>query len=87
ADDYTAIAAAAETENPDGASSISSFGNFDVQLWDDATILKFIGARLIELFPTVEGQKYLVSYDTWEPGAGVRDLYLIYEGGEYVVFE
>ena len=40
--------------------------------------------RLLDLFPAVEGQKYLVSYDTWEPGAGVRDLHVIYQGGAYV---
>ncbi len=87
ADDYTAIATAAEADNPDGASSMSSFGNFDVGLWPETDIITFVGGQIATLFPTVEGQKYLVSYDTWEPGAGVRDIYLIYEGGEYVKFE
>jgi len=86
--DYAAIAEATLTSNPAGSGSMSSFGNFDVgALWDDAQILDAIGTHLLGLFPQVEGQKYLVSYDTWEPGAGVRELHVIFEGGAYVLFE
>ena len=83
--DYAAIAAAWETDNPAGATSVSNYGNFDLGLWTDDQIAEAIGKRLIEIFPTVEDQKYLVFYDTWEPGAGVRSIHLIYKGGEYVV--
>ena len=84
ADDYAAIAAAWESTNPSGANSVSTYGNFDLGLWTSDQILSAIGMRLLDLFPAVEGQKYLVSYDTWEPGAGVRDLHVIYQGGAYV---
>ncbi len=86
-DDYTAIAAAYESINPAGSSSMANFGNYDVGLWSEEERLGSIGGRLIEIFPTVEGQKYLVSYDTWEPGAGVRSLHVIYMGGAYVEVE
>ena len=84
-DDYTAIAAATASTNPGGSSSMASFGNFDIGLWSEEERVSAIGNRLLEIFPQVEGQKYLVSYDTWEPGAGVRSLHLIYTGGVYVM--
>lgn len=82
--DYVAIADAYESINPGGATSVGTYGNFDLGLWTSEEILGAISGRLLDLFPAVEGQKYLVSYDTWEPGAGVRDLHVIYEGGSYV---
>ena len=63
---------------------MAQYGNVDVSLWTEEQVISAVGNRLIELFPTVEGQKYLVSYDTWEPGAGVRTIHLIYSGGTYV---
>lgn len=87
ADDYAAIATAAAGSNPGGSNSMSQFGNFDVSLWSDDDVLTFVGGRLLDIFPQVEGQKYLVSYDTWEPGAGVRELHVIYEGGAYVLVQ
>lgn len=81
--DYVAIAASTATSNPGGSTSVNNFGNFDVGLWSEDQIIDAIGARLLEIFPKVEDQKYLVSYDTWEPGAGVRNIHLIYKGGTY----
>lgn len=81
--DYVAIAAAYESINPGGSSSMATFGNYDIGLWPSEQIQSSIGERLIEIFPTVEEQKYLVSYDTWEPGAGVRQIHLIYLSGKY----
>ncbi len=83
--DYAAIGEATAGSNPGGSSSISQYSNFDIGLWSDDEILDAIGTRLLDLFPKVEGQTYLVSYDTWEPGAGVRTIHLIYSGGAYVL--
>ncbi len=85
ADDYSAIADATEATNSSGSGSVAQYGNFDLGLWSTDEITAAVGARLLDLFPQVEGQKYLVSYDTWEPGAGVRDVHLIFEGGVYVL--
>ena len=88
ADDYAAIADATMDSNPSGSNSIAQFGNFDVgALWSPDQILEAIGNHLLDIFPQVEGQKYLVSYDTWEPGAGVRELHVIFQGGTYVLVE
>jgi hypothetical protein len=86
-DDYVAIAAATESSNPSGSSSMGTYGNVDVGLWTEEQIIEAVGNRLLEIFPKVEGQKYLVSYDTWEPGAGVRTIHLILQGGVYVKVE
>jgi hypothetical protein len=85
--DYVAIAAATESTNPSGSNSMGTYGNVDVGLWTEEQIIEAIGNRLLEIFPVVEGQKYLVSYDTWEPGAGVRTIHLILVGGVYVKVE
>lgn len=82
--DYVAIAANTSSSNPGGSSSMATFGNYDVGLWSEDQVISSIGARLLEIFPQVEDQKYLVFYDTWEPGAGVRSILLIYKGGTYV---
>ncbi|MEZ4963976.1 MAG: hypothetical protein R2791_01940 [Saprospiraceae bacterium] len=81
--DYVAIAAATETSNPSGSGSMSTFGNYDLALWSEDQIISSVGNRLLELFPKVDDQKYLVFYNTWEPGAGVRSIHLIYKGGAY----
>lgn len=85
-DDYAAIAAATATSNDAGSSSLGNFGNYDLSLWSSEQIFSSITDRLIEKFPTVEGQKYIVNYATWEPGAGSGSIFVIYEGGAYVVF-
>jgi len=57
-------------------------------LWDSNQILTAVTERLVEAYPnTEEGQKYLVTYDTWEPGNGTGVLYLIFTDGAYVIFE
>ncbi|MFY0607125.1 MAG: choice-of-anchor J domain-containing protein [Cyclobacteriaceae bacterium] len=86
--DYQAIGEAFATSNSDGSESILRFGNFDIGLWSNDEIFDAITSRLEVLYPgTEEGQKYLVTYDTWEPGNSTRDLYVIFEGGMYSVFE
>ena len=82
--DYVAIAGATASTNPGGSGSMANFGNYDVGLWSEGQVISSVGDLLLDLFPQVEGQKYLVSYDTWEPGAGVRTIHLIYSGGAYV---
>lgn len=84
-DDFAAVAVAFEGSNPDGAASADRYGNFDLTLWSSDQILEAVGARLLDLFPAVEGQKYLVSYATWEPGAGVGEIHVIYQNGAYVL--
>lgn len=87
-DDWMWIAANWSDKNPEGAESVEAYRNFDVTLWTDQQRFDAITGRLLEVYPdTEEGQKYLVTYATWEPGAGSRSLYVIFEGGEFVPFE
>lgn len=85
--DFAWIADTFESSNPDGASSADRYGNFDLTLWSNDQILEAVGSLLLDLFPAVEGQKYLVSYATWEPGAGVGELHVIYQNGAYVLVQ
>jgi hypothetical protein len=86
-DDYTAIAAATLTSNSGGSSSMDSFGNYDISLWSSAQIFSTITDRLVVIFPTVVDQKYLVTYATWEPGAGTGTIHVIWDGTAYVPVE
>ncbi|MFY0653809.1 MAG: hypothetical protein JXQ96_17340 [Cyclobacteriaceae bacterium] len=87
--DYQAIGSDWDTKNTAGSTSILTYSNFDTgALWTEEQIFEAITELLMELFPGAEeGQKYLVTYDTWEPGAGTGQLYVILEGGQYVPFE
>lgn len=86
-EDWNAIALEFATKNPAGAESVASYRNFDVTLWNESQIFEAITGRLEDVFPnTEEGQKYLVSYATWEPGSGSRDLYVIYTNGAYEIY-
>jgi hypothetical protein len=84
-DDYTAIAAATVSSNSAGSSNLSTYGNFGLSLWSYDQIYDAIGNRLLEIFPQVEGQKYLVSYDTYPEGG--KTVHLIFESGVYVQVE
>ena len=84
-DDYSSIATAYSGTNSAGSDSMGSFGNYDLTLWSTDEIFDSITARLVELFPTQEGQKYLVSYAVWRPGSGTDELHVVYENGEYVI--
>lgn len=88
-DDYAAIAAAYEATNGGGSASMASFGNYDLSLWSSDQIFDSITARLLDIsgIMKVDGQKYLVSYSTWEPGAGTGTVHVIYEGGAFVLVE
>ncbi len=87
-EDWVWIAEEFREENQAGAESAEQYRNFDITLWSEQQRFDAITGRLEVLYPdTEEGQKYLVTYATWEPGAGSRSLYVIYEGGEYVEFE
>lgn len=84
-DDWTWIGESWAERNADGSASVLRFGNFDVGLWSDQQRFDAIGELLLHLYPdTAEGQKYLVTYATWEPGAGTRTLNVIFEGGVFV---
>ncbi|MEQ9306854.1 MAG: hypothetical protein RJQ14_23260 [Marinoscillum sp.] len=86
--DYQAIGAATAALNPGGSASLLQYSNFDLTLWSSSEIFTAITDYLKAKFPDSEaGQKYLVTYDTWEPGNGTADLYVILEGGEYVEVE
>lgn len=83
-DDYTSIATAYESSNPDGSGSMSTFGNYDIGLWSSTEIFDSITTRLDELFgPVPAGQKYLVSYAVWKPGNDVFELNVIYDGSSW----
>ena len=84
-DDYVAIAAAYASLNPDGSSSMSTFNNYDLTLWSSQEIFDSITARLETLNPSIEaGQKYLVEYAVWRPGAGTDQINVEYNGSEWV---
>ena len=85
--DYTAISEATADSNPNGSESLGNYSNYDLGLWTDDQIQSSIADYLLEIFPKVEDQKYLVTYATWEPGAGMRDLHLIYKGDKYILVE
>ena len=87
-DDYQAIVTAYASTNPDGADSMDSFGNYDIQLWSSTEIFESITTRLETLFgPIPAGQKYLVSYAVWKPGADIFELHVIYDGAEWSLVE
>ncbi|MBR09919.1 MAG: hypothetical protein CMP48_19805 [Rickettsiales bacterium] len=87
-DDWVWISENWADKNAAGSESVASYRNFDVTLWTEQQRFEAITGRLMVAYPnTEEGQKYLVTYATWEPGAGSRSLYVIYEGGEFVTFE
>lgn len=77
-EDYTAIASATETSNPDGSASAGQYNNFDLSLWSSSQIFDVITTRLLDKVPSVDEQKYLVTYATWEPGAGSGEIHVIY---------
>ena len=86
--DYQAIGADYATSNPDGSASIIRFSNFDLGLWSSDLIFEAITTHLLGLFPNAEeGQKYRVTYATWEPGAGSGEIYVILTDGVYVPVE
>lgn len=87
AEDYIAIAAAYQDSNSSGSESMNSYKNYDISLWTEEQIEESIINHMTELFPPVDGQKYLVEYATWEPGSGTGTLYIIGEGGTYVIYE
>lgn len=82
--DYAAISAAYAGSNPQGSDSMDNFGNYDIGLWSGAEIFESITTRLLEVFPgTAAGQKYLVSYAVWKPGADVFTINVIYDGSAW----
>ncbi|MBL6449706.1 hypothetical protein JMN32_25575 [Fulvivirga sp. 29W222] len=85
--DYLAIAEAYTGSNPDGSTSMTSYKNYDLSLWSAELIQESLISYLTDLYPPVDGQKYLITYATWEPGAGSGTLYVIGQGGEYILFE
>jgi len=83
--DYDAIVTASETDNAAGSSNLAQFGNFNLNSWSDEQLEDYIGAQLANVFPVVEGQKYLVSYDFYNGSNGVGTILFIGEDGAYVV--
>ncbi len=86
-DDYTSIADAYASINSDGSASMAQYGNFDISLWSSDQIFESVTTRLVEIFPTVVDQKYLVTYATWEPGSGTGSIHVIWDGTAYVLVE
>lgn len=90
------IIADALAGNADYATAVASmerYGNFDRRpgasaYWSDEMILEAMTALLNEIAPGAEeGQKYLLTFDIYNGSNTTEDLYLIKEGGEWVVFE
>lgn len=65
------------TDNENGKTNIASYGNFDLQRFKTPDIYKHLGAFLKDKYPTAAiGQKYLLTYKTYNPSANV-DVHLI----------
>ena len=84
--DYQAMGTAATDGDP--KVSLLKYNNFDLSLWkDNSLIYSLIGNRLLTLFPNAtEGQKYLVTYATYNP-SGSASVHLILTGGKYVLVD
>ena len=80
--DYTNIAKS--VTDAVAKSSITQYGNFDKKLFSNDDIIKYIGAQIKVLFPSAEvGQKYMVTYKTFNP-SGTASIHLILnESGSY----
>lgn len=87
ADDYIAIADAYESINAAGSASVRTYKNFDVSLWPEAQIHEAVIARMTEVFPVKEGQKYLVTYATYSGSTGEATVKIIGSNGGYILFE
>ena len=88
AGDYSAIAANESLGNADARANLASYGNFNTNggYWTTELIIEAIDFVLQGMHPDAEeGQKYVVTYDSY-PG-GLQEVSLILEGGVYVVNE
>ncbi|MEE2772134.1 MAG: hypothetical protein VX712_07945, partial [Bacteroidota bacterium] len=93
--DYGIIADAL-AGNADYATAVASmerYNNFDRRpgasaYWSDEMILEAMNALLDEIAGgAAEGQKYLLTYDIYNGSNTTEDIYLIKQGGEWVLFE
>lgn len=90
ASDYDLVASALLTEPgfEDAAGNLNSFGNFNRSggstNWSDEMVITGLAIVLDNLNPDAEeGQKYIVTIDTWAPGDSTEDFSLIKTGGEW----
>lgn len=73
--DYTTVGNT--VTNADAKASILKYGNFDLKLFSQSDLVTYIGGLLKTLFPNaVVGQKYLVTFKTYNP-AGTADIHLV----------
>ena len=82
--DYTFIVGEFADSNPGGSGNMGQYGNFSSTAWTKEQITEAIAAVLVDRFPTVEGQKYLVTYSIYEGATIDKTLHLIYTDGAYV---
>lgn len=83
--DYTAIANNDQLGNASARSNLATYGNFNTNggYWTKEDIVKAIDFILQTMNPgAAEGQKYLVSYDTYP--AGPLSVHVILTNGEYI---
>ncbi|MEP2025721.1 MAG: hypothetical protein ABJH98_03995 [Reichenbachiella sp.] len=87
--DYASVGEAWATKNADGSTSISQYGNYDLTLWSDDQIVESLNELMLgsSAFLKEVGQKYLVSYAVWMPGAGTNSKLFIYDGTNFVIVE
>ncbi|UII27857.1 hypothetical protein LVD15_05385 [Fulvivirga maritima] len=84
--DYDAIAANEEIGSESARGNLASYGNFNTNSWSDEDILAGLSYILLENFPGYEeGQRVLVSFDTYPDG--LKSMHVVLSGGEYILFE
>lgn len=86
--DYLAMSTAASSASDAAKTSLGKYNDFDLSLWTDKDLInELIGNRLLQIFPdAAEGQKYLVTYATYNP-SGNTQVHFELQSGKYVVIE
>ncbi|MGL1888190.1 MAG: hypothetical protein OCD76_16865 [Reichenbachiella sp.] len=87
--DYSSIAAATATSNPDGSASMDQYGNYDLSVWTSDEIYESINALMLSegAFIKELDQKYSITYATYSGASGTGVLNLIYDGTNYIINE
>jgi len=84
--DYSYIVATFTSKYPSETANMASFGNFNGYSWTPEMILEAVNAVLLHNNPSAaEGQKYALTYSIYDGTTHDDTIYLILEGGEYVL--
>lgn len=84
-DDHKITVASVVTDNEAAKASIAQYGNFDLKLFSaEGAVVKYLGLFLKKKFPDAAvGQKYLLTYKTFNPNATVSTHLILGDNGVY----